>query len=401
MKTKLFLYISAVLLLASCKRYADITNANPEVRVSIVSASATAKKQILMMADSLQSLRFEVAHDVPSGDAGGDISISFKSEASLVQDYNKYNETDYLPMPAGSYELPAAVAIKKGQQKSGLLKIGIKTNGALQAFKQYLLPVSIDVVNDGFIINKNAKTTYFLIETLMEGFTFKVMSYGKGGGVHNMELAANIINQHKPDLLLVREMDSVTNRNGKIDQPAALATLIGMPYYIYLTSIKDFDGGGQYGSTIYSKFPIISSTEVILPNGDANTERGPFGAITVKLAGQNLVFAGTHLNANATRRAAQLPVLLSSLSTITDPLILVGNFNDTPPAGNVYTALAGAMFNFPCTSCPPNTPVATPTSFSDFILFKPSTKLRVVNHSVGTASTSTHLPVITEFRLFK
>jgi endonuclease/exonuclease/phosphatase family metal-dependent hydrolase len=289
----------------------------------------------------------------------------------------------------------------KGKQRSEPLKVKIKTNGALEAFKQYLLPVSIDKVSEGFLINQNQKTIYFLIETLRDGTTFKVMSYGKGGGIYDMALAAAIVKQHNPDLLLVREMDYLTNRNGKVDQPAVLANLIQMPHYLYLTSITNFDGGGLYGATLYSKYPITKSSSVILPTGDTNTEKGPYGVISVQIGGQTIGFAGTHLNANATRRAAQLPVLIDALNQFTEPLILAGNFNEMPPASNVYTALSGASFNFPCTSCPANTPVAVPTGYSDFIMYKPATKLRVMSHTVGSTSTSAHLPVITEFMLFK
>lgn len=405
MKTKSFLTIAgllfSILMLTHCKRYDNGLEANPDIRLAIVSATATAKKQVLMMADTLHSLTFEVMHDEAAGNAGSDISIAFKSDNALVQQYNMYNETQYLELPAGSYTLPASATIAKGKQKSDPLKIKIKTTGALEAFKQYLLPVSIEKVTDGFLVNQNLKTIYFLIETLREGVTFKVMSYGKGGGVYDMALAAAIIKAHNPDLLLVREMDSVTNRNGKVNQPEVLSGLIQMPHYAYLTSITNFDGGGQYGATLYSKYPITKSTEVVLPTGDANTEKGPFGVITVQIGGQSIGFAGTHLNANAARRAAQLPALVEAVNAFTEPLILAGNFNEAPPASSVYTALAGALLNFPCTSCPANTPVAAPTSYSDFIMYRPTTKLKVMSHNVGTSSTSAHLPVITEFMLFK
>ena len=137
----------------------------------------------------------------------------------------------------------------------------------------------------------------------------------------------------------------------------------------------------------------------MLPTGDTNTENGPLGIVTIQLNdNQKVVFAGTHLNANATRRAAQTPVLVEKIKDITDPFIIAGNFNDRPPAGATYAPIiSGAGLTLPCTTCPPN----TGTNYSDFIMYKPADKFRIISHSVGASSTSAHMPVITQFTLFK
>ncbi|RNI33021.1 DUF1735 domain-containing protein [Rufibacter immobilis] len=397
-----------VLLLASCgltacKYDTDIPNPSDYVKIYLPQAIEAPAKRTFTMADTLQSIVFGVAYggpDVP----GSAVEVSFKVDENLVQTFNTTNGTNYAVMPSGSYELNQTTAtIPSGSVSSLPLKIKVRTNGVLEPFKQYLLPVSIDQVSGNLPINNNLKTAYFLVEAQKEGTSLKVMSFGKGAGIYNMALAADIINQHSPDILLVREMDMNTNRNGKVDQAAVLAPLIGMPHYLFVTSISNFDGGGAYGCTIFSKLPLKQAVTHILPTGDENTEKGPLGVITVELSnGTEIVFAGTHLSSNATRRGVQLPELVKILNTYTtEPLILAGNFNDRPPAGPVYVSLAEAQLIFPCSTCPPNTPVANPVNFSDFIMYKNPSRFRVISHTVGASSTSAHLPVITQFQVYK
>jgi hypothetical protein len=328
-----------------------------------------------------------------------DIAVTFKVDNSLVDSFNSQNNTAYAEMPEGSYELEAASAIiPRGKLTTGPLKINVKTLGAIEAFKQYLLPVTLSANGK---LNDNLRATYFLIQGQRDGINIKVMSFDKGSSVTNMSAVADVIKNNAPDLLLVKGVDINTNRSGHVDQPAVLSQLIGMPAYCFATSIANFDGG-QYGCVLYSRYTIAKSDTYILPTGDANTEKGPLGVITVQINDSlKLVFAGTQLNANATRRAAELPILLSTLQTYTDdPFILAGNFNDTPPNGSVYTGLAGIGLIPPCTNCLPNTPATAPTGYSDFIMYKTGDQFRVLNYGLGTSTTSASLPVIVQFSMY-
>jgi len=94
-----------------------------------------------------------------------DIKISFSVDAALVEAYNAVNNTDYELLPAESYQLSGKEAvIKKGILATEPLKVAVKTSGAsaIQMFKKYLLPISI---NSDFKINSNLKTTYFLVSS--------------------------------------------------------------------------------------------------------------------------------------------------------------------------------------------------------------------------------------------
>jgi len=350
------------------------------------------------MTNDVQTIVYGAAYG-GVGYPDNDITVTFKVDNSLIQGFNSQNNTNYTAMPAGSYELEKLTAvIPKGKMSTEPLKIKVKTLGSLEAFKQYLLPVTISA---DATLNEKLKTAYFLIQGQRDGISIKVMSFDKGSSVTNLNAVADVIRTNAPDLLLVKAVDVNTNRSGHVNQPAVLSQLIGMPNYCFATSIANFDGG-QYGCVVYSRYPIVKSDTYILPTGDTNAEKGPLGVITLQINDTHkLVFAGTQLNSNATRRAAELPELLRVIQLYPDdPFILAGNFNDTYPTGSVYTGLAGMGLASPCTTCQPNTPAASPTSYSEFIMYKPADRFGVQSYAVGTSTTSTGLPVIVQFTMY-
>lgn len=397
---KVYYKILLILIAAgfsACKQEL-ISNPDQYARLYIVQASTYPAPRTFIMKNEVQTI--DVAAALGGiNDAGQDIGVQFKVDNSLVRDFNEKNSTAYAVLPDGSYELEKTSAtIRKGERTTAPLKIRLKTLGALEAFKQYLLPVSLSA---DVAVNEGLRTAYFLVEGQREGINIRVMSLDKGSTVTNLNAVADVIKASNPDLLLVKAMDINTVRSGKVDQVTVLSQLTGMPNYLFATSIASFDGG-TYGCAVFSKYPIVKNETYILPTGDTNTEKGPLGVITVQVNDKNkLVFAGTQLNSNAARRAAQLPELLRIMQTYTtDPLILAGNFNDTPPAGSVYAGLAGIGMSFPCTSCPPNNPATNPNAYSDFMLYKTADRFRVQSYTVGSTTTSTHLPVITQFTLY-
>ncbi|MNX74825.1 Endonuclease/Exonuclease/phosphatase family protein [compost metagenome] len=217
-----------------------------------------------------------------------------------------------------------------------------------------------------------------------------------------MNAVANIINAQGPDIVLVREMDIKTTRSNGMDQAEVLAGLIGMPNYVFAASIAAYQGG-QYGATVFSKYPIVKQETFILPTGNTNVEKGPLAVVELQVNdSQKIIFAGTHLNATVAVRGIQLAELIRITENYKDePMILAGNFNDRAVNGPLYLTMAGKNWEYPCTTCPANTPVAAPVNYSDFIMYKTSQDFKVLSHTVGTASTSAHLPVITQFTLYK
>lgn len=384
-------------LLTGCKYDTDISNPEDYVKIYMPQASEIPTKRTFTMADTAQTIIFGAAYGGPNYPSDN-IEVSFKVDPNLVSEFNSVNGTSYELLPANSYTLEKTISvIEKGALKSEPLKIKVKTKGFLEAFKQYLLPVSIEQLSKEIPLNESLKTAYFLVEAQREGITLKIMSYGIRSGTVDMNAVAEIVNTHNPDFLLIREIDSASTRSTGRDLPKILSELIAMPNYVFADAQPFQDG--KYGSVVYSRFPVESAKKQQLY---ANvTEQGPLGILQVKINdNQKLVFAGTHLNANAARRDLQATELMNIMATYTTaPVIVAGNFNDKAVTGPVYTNFA-SQFSFPCVTCPTNFPKASPTSNSDMVMYKPSDRFRVVNYSVGAVSTSDHLPVITQLQLF-
>ncbi len=104
----------------------------------------------------------------------------------------------------------------------------------------------------------------------------RVLTYNihHGVGIDNkldLDRIAKFIVNNKIDIAAVQEVDSCTERTGKINTPSYLAEKTGMEF-AFGGNIK-FDGG-SYGNLILSKFPILNCLNITLPNIDKGEQRG-------------------------------------------------------------------------------------------------------------------------------
>lgn len=371
----------------------------------LMTKGGSAISKILNTTDSLQTITYTAEYN--GNDPGNDITLSFRADTTLTDSFNLKNGTSYPSMPEGSYQLTQTTAvIAEGSTMTAALPIKIKTKGALTPFQQYLLPVRIDTAtgklasNKKLVVDKSKGAVYFLIQATKKGVELTVMCYGKGSGFNDMQALANTIVNYHPDLLVVREMDVNTTRSGPSDQPAKLAELLGFPYHAFANALNY--QGGEYGTAVFSKFPIVASETKTYMLPSSKSEKGPLAIIKVLVNDSlPLYFAGVHLNASATiRNDMQVPELLNIMKDYPGPVILGGDFNADPAdMSDTYGQMA-TQFTFPCHSCPPNYPASAPKTHSDYIMYKPGTDFTPVSYRVGDASVSTHLPVILKVKWY-
>jgi len=96
-----------------------------------------------------------------------DVPVSFKVDNALVGVYNTTNKTNYEVLPSSSYSLSSVSSVvPKGKTSSEPLKITFKTKGegAMDAFKTYLLPITLS--NSTVKIKESLKTVYYLVKAL-------------------------------------------------------------------------------------------------------------------------------------------------------------------------------------------------------------------------------------------
>ena len=154
--------------------------------------------------------------------------------------------------------------------------------------------------------------------------------HGEGvNGKLDLGQIADVIKRTKPDVVALQEVDSVTNRTGKVDQLKDLATRTGM-HYFYGKSMN-YDGGG-YGIGILTRLPITDRYVTKLP-GFSKSE--PRVAVTAELQLKNkkrFLFTAIHLDhvKDPAERIEQARKLQELFGGEQRPSILAGDFNAQP-----------------------------------------------------------------------
>lgn len=215
----------------------------------------------------------------------------------------------------------------------------------------------------------------------------------------DMEAIARVINQEKPDLVALQEVDVYTERSGKkLDQARELGRLTGMKSFF----MKALDyQGGEYGIAVLSKHPIVDSAGYLLPRDPAvGGEDRAVASITVQLPGnKKVIFASTHLDLKESNRLSQAKALTGHFENSNIPMILAGDFNAL--VGSPVINWFDQHLTRTCsTDCAPTIPVVNPNRTIDFIMYKPENSFKVLKTRViDEQYASDHLPVVAEFEI--
>ena len=233
--------------------------------------------------------------------------------------------------------------------------------------------------------------------------TFRVMTYnihhaqGTDGKVDAERIAA-LIRTQSVDIAGLQEVDRGTLRTGRRDLPAELAKLTGMHLYFQ----KNIDHqGGEDGTAILSRFPILEKTNVHSRMLKPHEQRGLLQAV-LDVNGRQVLFMSTHLDYHNhdAERALDVRTIKDAMETnACQAVILCGDFNEGP-GSRTYKRLVellndtwkavgnGSGFTFSSSA---------PWQRIDFIWH--SEGLRPLNASVPKTNASDHLPVVAEFSL--
>lgn len=156
--------------------------------------------------------------------------------------------------------------------------------------------------------------------------TLRIGTYNiKHGAEANLDLKtiAKVITDANLDIVGVQEVDYRTKRSNGIDQPRMLADAAGMPYYVFVRGI-DYQGG-QYGTLILSKYPIISSEVIPLESWDK--EGRALGHAVIDVNGFQFDFFNTHLSYEDTTLRKEQFFQVSEKTDLCKNFILTGDFN--------------------------------------------------------------------------
>lgn len=234
--------------------------------------------------------------------------------------------------------------------------------------------------------------------------TLRVMAFNTHHGAPkdsediNLEAIARAIKTGQADLVALQEVDRLTERSKRVDQVKVLAKKLDMDYY-FSKSI-DFSGGA-YGVAVLSRFPIVDSMQIMLPNTHPKGEQRSLACITVQLPdGTQLDFASVHLDLVKGNREDQAEKLKDISNKTDHPLIIAGDFNAQPQDPEIQKLLS--TYQLPCAgqACPLSFPSDTPTRTIDYIFSdkKASETFTPVDYrALSEQKSSDHLPVLGVF----
>jgi endonuclease/exonuclease/phosphatase family metal-dependent hydrolase len=233
------------------------------------------------------------------------------------------------------------------------------------------------------------------------GTELHVASYNirHGRGTDNrvaLERTAAVLRTVDADIVGLQEVDRNVERSGHVDEPALLGNLLGMQHAF--GAFMEYQGG-RYGMAILSRYPIVSSREIVLPTGEE--PRVALAARIVLPGGDTITAVNVHFDwvENDAARVRQARALSVVLDTLSDPWLLMGDFNDGPDSrtlrifeGMVHPANKPTDSSF---TFPSNDPVKE----IDYIFAERSERWRTsMVRVVADSLASDHRPIRTSVR---
>jgi endonuclease/exonuclease/phosphatase family metal-dependent hydrolase len=232
-------------------------------------------------------------------------------------------------------------------------------------------------------------------------FECRAVSYnirhGQGiDGKLDLARTGDVLEKLEPDFVGLQEVDYRATRSGSANQPTELGKQLGM--HAAFGPFMEFQGG-RYGLAVLSRYPIVNSQSINLPEG--NEPRVAL-AVEVRLPNdESLMLVNVHFDwVNDDRfRFAQASKLAGFLSKLEMPYILLGDFNDQPGSRTLElfhqlaleaTKPQDNRFTFSSTK---------PSIEIDFIFASPQESWTFLETSViNEPHASDHRPVVTNLR---
>lgn len=209
---------------------------------------------------------------------------------------------------------------------------------------------------------------------------------------------AEVIKESGADLVALQEVDVYTRRSGKKSHQAEeLGKLTGM--HVFFSKGIDYQGG-EYGTAILSRFPIIETQRHELPNlPGVKSEPRTLAVATVEVSGVKIRFANTHLDfTNKENNFFQVNEIIHLLNKGKEPVIMAGDFNAVPESPSIK--LLDELFTRSCSKkCAFTSPQDKPVRVIDYIMVSSDSNLKKVDHQViEEVYASDHRPVLAVYR---
>lgn len=133
----------------------------------------------------------------------------------------------------------------------------------------------------------------------MKEFTLASFNIGSCSKMYNgyderdLRAVARAIGDSGADIIGCQEVDFGCRRSKGVDMPKYFSENAGYPYYHFI-KIRDFQGG-EYGTLLLSKFPIVERATINY-KVDVATQGTSCGYIVADIGGQRVTVFNTHLS---------------------------------------------------------------------------------------------------------
>ncbi len=150
----------------------------------------------------------------------------------------------------------------------------------------------------------------------------------------NIIRLARCIRESRADVVALQEVDRGAERSNRVDMAACLCEMSGLPHH-YFIKIRDFQGG-EYGTAILSRYPIIKNGTFHYPVRMA-TQGTSCGYILIDVAGTAVKIYNTHLSCETEEANSETLVCLGNiLNADSDEFLVCGDFNTSPEKVAAY-----------------------------------------------------------------
>ncbi len=144
----------------------------------------------------------------------------------------------------------------------------------------------------------------------------------------NLSRLAACIRESHADVVALQEVDRGAARSDRVDMPTRLSDMTGLAYHRFI-KIRDFQGG-EYGTAILSRYPIVESATVNYPVRVA-TQGTSCGYAVLDLGATHVTVYNTHLSCESEEANTEtLTCLGDILAGEQRAFLACGDFNTSP-----------------------------------------------------------------------
>lgn len=337
MKKLLLILLASLLCLSSCAgNFPGATGTDTADGAQTTGAAALTND----LADLLRSAEYRIVRADAASDAERDAAARIYTAMRGAVDYEMKIQTDWVKRDAdpdavypyeilvGDTNRSASAAYREGIEMLDYVIAREGTRLVIAAGSAYALSHAADAVGE-LLAAESLSLPIKYSGSAAEGdkpVKLRIGSYNIKNGTdvgYDYSVIASDITNAGLDICGLQEIDQLTSRNGGRDTMKLLSEASGYAYYAFARAI-DYKGG-QYGTAILSKYPIVSF-EVVPLVSDGHENRS-YGHAVIDVNGTLIDFYNTHLSYESLEtRTKQFAVLASALAD-KSRWVLTADFN--------------------------------------------------------------------------